>query len=334
MVRISYELVFQELQRILRQRGFTSERAALCARLFAQTSLDGVYSHGLNRFPRFIQYIEKGYINVLAEPEKIAEFGALERWNGNLGPGNLNAHFCMQRAIHQAQQHGIGCVALQNTNHWMRAGSYGLQAADAGCIGICWTNTEPNMPPWGAKQRAIGNNPLVFAVPGSDNRHILLDIALSQYSYGKLESYRLRNEQLPYDGGFDEHGHLTCDPGAIEQSRRPLSIGYWKGSGLAILFDLAAALLSGGKATWEIGKLDSEYALSQVFIAFAADKMLPNDETQRIRESILESVHAVEPTSEGGKVNYPGERMYQTRLENIRLGIPVEEHYWEKILMM
>ncbi len=47
----------------------------------------------------------------------------LERWDGKLGPGNLNAYHCMDRAIKLAGQHGIGCVALANTNHWLRGGT-------------------------------------------------------------------------------------------------------------------------------------------------------------------------------------------------------------------
>ena len=34
---------------------------------------------------------------------------------------------------------------------------------------------------------------------------------------------------------------LTRDPAAIEATRRPLPIGFWKGSGLAILLDVVAA---------------------------------------------------------------------------------------------
>ena len=123
-------------------------------------------------------------------------FGALEQWDGHLGPGPVNATLCMDRAIALSRQNGIGCVALKNTNHWMRAGTYGLQAADTGCIGICWTNTMPLMPPWGSAERKIGNNPLVLAVPRPEG-HILLDMAMSQFSGGKLEIYRRRNQPLP-----------------------------------------------------------------------------------------------------------------------------------------
>src|SRR6202165_5100698 len=133
----------------------------------------------------------------------------------------------------------------------MRGGSYGWQAADAGVIGVCWTNTMPNLPPWGASEPRLGNNPLVIAVPRAEG-HIVLDMAMSQFSYGTLESFRMRGEQLPVTGGFDLDGKLSSDPGAIEASRRPLPIGYWKGSGLSLMLDMLAALLSGGQATHQI----------------------------------------------------------------------------------
>ena len=55
----------------------------------------------------------------------------------------------MERAITMAAENGLGSVAMNNTNHWMRAGNYGWQAVESGCIGICFTNTIPNMPAWG-----------------------------------------------------------------------------------------------------------------------------------------------------------------------------------------
>jgi len=42
------------------------------------------------------------------------------------------------------------------------------------------------------------------------------------------------------EGGFDAGGRLTRDPAAIEASKRPLPIGYWKGSGLALMLDMSA----------------------------------------------------------------------------------------------
>src|SRR5687767_2427526 len=266
-MRVSFEELHDTLRRVLLGVGMEERRADLCARLFAEASRDGVASHGLNRFPRFLRTIANGSVDVHATPAKTASAGALERWDGRQGPGNLNARASMARAIELARAHGIGCVALANTNHWMRGGAYGWQAAEAGMIGMCWTNTLANVPPWGSSEPRIGNNPLVIAVPRGDG-HIVLDMAMSQFSVGALASYAARGEALPVDGGYDRAGNLTRDPTAIAATGRLLPIGFWKGSGLALMIDLLAAVLSGGRATHEITPdPEAESALSQVFIA-------------------------------------------------------------------
>lgn len=326
-LRIPYDELHGTFLRVLERSGFESERAALCARLFADASRDGVASHGLNRFPHFIRMIGAGIVDVRARPALVEARGAFERWDGCGGPGNLNAHACMDRAIALSREHVIGCVALGHTNHWMRGGSYGWQAAEAGAIGICWTNTLPNLPPWGAIDPRVGNNPLVIAVPRREG-HVVLDMAMSQFSFGALASYRMRGEPLPVAGGFDESGALTRDPAAIEGSRRPLPIGFWKGSGLALMLDLIAATLSGGRATYQVpAGPDAETALSQVFIAFDVSRM--GDEGARVADEVIRFTQQPSPGAE--RVRYPGERTLETRRRSLIEGVLVEPSIWLEV---
>jgi 3-dehydro-L-gulonate 2-dehydrogenase len=234
-MRIPYQELYEGLLRVLLKAGFETERARVCAGLFTDASRDGVYSHGLNRFPRFMEMI-----------------------------------------------------------------------------------------------RRIGNNPLVIAVPHSDG-HIVLDMAMSQFSYGTLESYRMRSEQLPVFGGFDLQGELTRDASAIEASARPLPIGYWKGSGLALMLDLLAALLSGGNATHQIAA-DSfqETGLSQVFLAFDLPLVDKEEEREQLMNQIIEYVQSANPST-GERVRYPGERTLEIRKENLEKGIPVEPQVWQQV---
>ena len=226
-MRVKYEDMVNEFKRVLAKYGFTEENAADAAGIFAQNSLAGVYSHGLNRFPRVIEYLKKGEIDPQVTAGCEMAMGAFERWNGHRGFGPLNAKKAMDRAVELAKQYGIGVVALGN-NHWMRGGSYGWQAADQGCIGICWSNTQPNMPAWGGVDKKIGNNPFIMAIPRSNGEHVVIDCAVSQFSYGKMEDCRLKGTQLPVPGGYDTKGNLTTDPAEIEKSWRVLPMGYWK----------------------------------------------------------------------------------------------------------
>jgi 3-dehydro-L-gulonate 2-dehydrogenase len=173
-----------------------------------------------------------------------------------------------------ADEYGIGCVALSNTNHWMRGGAYGWQAAMTGYVFIGFTNTIANMPAHGAINAKLGNNPLVIAMPYNDTA-IVLDMAMSQYSFGSMELSAMKNEDLKVYGGYDKGGNLTKNPADILESRRSLPVGYWKGAGLSLLLDLLATVLSGGLPTHEISKRGIEYGLSQVFISIKI-KNLPN----------------------------------------------------------
>lgn len=332
MLRIGQEELSAVMQNKLEKYGVGSDIAKTCADLLVENSIDGIYSHGVNRFPRIISYLEKGYIKPNNKPQKIMGCGAFERWDGNLGMGNTNAKICMDRAITLAHEFGIGCVAIRNTNHWMRGGAYGLQAADAGCIGICWTNTQPNMPAWGAKDRRIGNNPLVMCVPYQKG-HVMMDGAMAQFSYGAIESAKLAGKMLPVPGGFDSAGNITTDPSEIEKTWRVLPIGYWKGSSMSILLDMIAACLSDGNTVPEIGKLsEDEFSLSQVLIAIDTKSTQMN--TERIVQTIIDDLKASDRVNEDQDVLYPNEMSYPTREDNLKNGIPVYEGVWESILKL
>jgi 3-dehydro-L-gulonate 2-dehydrogenase len=315
---------------ILLKEGFTQDRALQCSEIFTSSSVDGIYTHGINRFPKFVEYVKKGVVKANAMPSLEHKYGGIEQWNGNLGPGILNAIYATETAMRLAQQYGIGCVTLRNTNHWMRGGTFGWQAAKAGYVFIGWTNTIANMPAWGAKDARLGNNPLVIALPYKEEA-IVLDMAMSQYSYGALELSAMKNETLSVYGGFDTDGTLTKSSSSVIASNRPIPIGYWKGAGLALLLDLLATILSGGLATHEISKKKAEYGLSQVFIAIDISKLGNHSAIAKIIEEILNDYHQSIPIDESKKIIYPGERVLLTRKNNLTHGIPVMKKVWDEI---
>jgi 3-dehydro-L-gulonate 2-dehydrogenase len=332
MTRIQFSEMKSTIKQAFLNAGMPEEKAEICARIHTESSRDGVYSHGLNRVERFVEYLHKGWVDGHAEPTLQSSLGTMEIYNGNMGPGILNALFAMNRATEIANANGLGLVSLNNTTHWMRGGAYGWMAADKGYIGICWTNTESCMPAWGAISGGIGNNPFIMAVPRKEG-HVVLDMAMSQYSYGKLQVTRLKNQKLPYPGGFDTDGELTDDPGAIEESRRILPMGYWKGSGFAILLDIISSLLSGGLTTAGIDKYDKGSCGSccQVFIAIDPLKF---NTKEFVENAINETIHQIKnsvPVEDNSGIYYPGEQSLRTRKENMELGIPVDPGVWEQV---
>jgi 3-dehydro-L-gulonate 2-dehydrogenase len=227
-----------------------------------------------------------------------------------------------------ASETGMGCVFMAHTNHWMRGGTYGWMAARKGFAFIAWTNTIANMPPWGAATPKLGNNPIVLAVPFEDEA-IVLDMAMSQYSFGALELHQLKKQRLPVPGGFNSGGETTTDPAEILASRRVLPIGYWKGAGLSLLLDILATILSGGLAVHEISHQPGESSLSQVFVAIDLRHLQNYHGIANALEQIVADYKQV-PGNEG-RIVYPGERVLAIRKENTLKGIPVFRKTWEEL---
>jgi 3-dehydro-L-gulonate 2-dehydrogenase len=331
-VKVPIHKVKETVYQAMKNLGISEEKARVLADVHTQSSADGVESHGLNRVPRFAEYVQKGWVDVSVEPKLVSARGAAENYDGNLGIGITNALFCADRAVELARSHGIGLVALKNTTHWMRGGTYAMYMADAGFMGMSWINTESVMPLWGSDEPSVGNNPFCIAIP-RENGPIILDMAMSQYAYGKLGVYRLAGKKLPYPGGFTKDGKLTDDPGSIEESMRILPTGYWKGSGMALALDLAAALISNGRTGTDMDEENrgSCTGCSQIFIAIDPYLFGDKAELQAGMDRRIDAAHQAHPIDDASPVTYPGERTMQTRARSAVDGVNVDERVWEQI---
>lgn len=326
MPNLTPEDISEAIIPTIEQRGFCSESSVTIANQFIENNLEGVDSHGLARFPSFIESVDAGRIAVTQGPIIAARFGAWEQWDGLCGAGPLNARAAMNRAIEIAKDNGLGCVALRRTNHWMRGGAYGKLAAEAGMIGICWTNTMPNMTPWGGDKPTLGNNPLILAVP-FEGAPVIMDMAMTQFSYGKLEQHQQSGTQLPVAGGIDTGGNPSADPDEILETGKLLPAGFWKGSGLAFALDLIGSLLASGNATSDIAEMPGEQQISQIFLAFDIQQASERDEVAAHVQRAISWLKSSDPDS----VRYPGERAAKTRQERSKSGIPVPSELWDQV---
>ena len=211
---------------ILIKNGMNDQKSMQCAEIFTANSLDGVYTHGVNRFPRFIEYIRKGYIKIDAEPVLKNKIGSIEQWDGQLGPGPIECTTGYNKSHATRFRKWIGmCSArqYQSLDAWWyiwlvcRAKRICIYRMDEYyCKHACL----------GAIDCKLGNNPLVIALPYNEEA-IVMDMAMSQFSFGAILAI-MKNEKLPQPGGYDKQGNLTNDPSAIMQSKRSLPVGYWK----------------------------------------------------------------------------------------------------------
>lgn len=333
-MRLSFEEIKGEIKRVFVKYGVGDEKADILAQIHTESTYDGIYSHGTGRVSRFVDYIKKEWVDIGAEPTLEKELGAVRIYNGNMGPGVLNALKCAEEACELAKQYGIAMVGLKNTTHWMRGGTYAIKAAQKGFIAIMWTNTESIMPPWGGKECRLGNNPFVMAVPGiGDEYPMMLDMAISQYAYGKLTMTRLAGKQLPIPGGFDKDGNMTCDPGAIEASRRVLPIGYWKGSSFSFMLDLLGSLLTDGIGAADLDKVGkgSCGGASQVMIIIDPARITDGEKMQETMKKAVEHLKSAALDEHSTGIFAPGDDYKKFHEDHDKNGIFVEDVIWDEI---
>jgi LDH2 family malate/lactate/ureidoglycolate dehydrogenase len=143
-----------------------------------------------------------------------------------------------------AKAHGIGAVALRNSNHFGTAMYFTLMAARAGCVGFLSTNASPAMAPWGGRQKAVGTNPWSWAAPAGSHPPMVLDIANTGVAWGKIYLARQKGMPIPQGWAINAAGAPTTDPAeAIEGIVLPMA-GH-KGYAIAVMMDMLSGVLTG-----------------------------------------------------------------------------------------
>ena len=165
----------------------------------------------------------------------------------------------------------------------------------------------------------------MLAAPGEKGEHLVLDMAMSQFSMGRLGSHRAENEPLPVIGGVDASGKPTKDASAILDGGSPWPIGFWKGSGLAILLDTFAAILADGNATATLRPGGGDIGVSQVFITFQPGHLNGRSAAKRTAE-ILEHLGETNP-----EARYPGQAALAHRRRSEIEGVFVRDDVWAEL---
>ncbi|MGN0773807.1 MAG: Ldh family oxidoreductase [Candidatus Ventricola sp.] len=331
MIYVQYQEAVDQMTRGL-ERFLNAQDARRFAEIFAGNSLDGVYSHGMNRYPRYLSDMGSGLCDAkVTQAERVSGLGGLEVWDAHFGVGPLIAQQMAERAIELARTHGVACVALRNNSHWLRAGRYGLMMADAGMMGLCMTNTCMNLVAYGAKEPSTGNNPITIAIPRKAGS-LVMDMAVSQYAFGKLEIMAQEGGMLDTPCGYDTEGNLTSDPKKIVESGLMTPMALWKGSALSIMIDLMVSMLSLGRTSLEIGTpADGEKGMSQLFVCMNPAAVVDMDKAEAQMEKTIAFLNGLEPKDGVHGVHAPGENLEKTRARNRERGIPVTEDTWKKI---
>jgi len=234
-----------------RSAGVRVADAAATADVLVMADARGHPSHGVSRLRQYLRLVESGSVSGRPNVTVTSRRAALELWDADHALGPAVAHRAMARAIARARKTGIAAVVVHEAGHFGIAGAYVLRAMDAGMCAIATCNGTPILPPTGARQPALGTNPIAIGVPDGTGRGFLLDMATSVVAGGKVEVAARRGVPIPAGWALDPDGRPTTDAvAALQGMMLPLgglaeTSGY-KGYGLAAAVDLLTGVLGGG----------------------------------------------------------------------------------------
>ncbi|KAJ9586436.1 hypothetical protein L9F63_019918 [Diploptera punctata] len=248
---VSEKEVFRFVEEVFIKLGATPEVAKCVAESIADADNKGHYSHGMNRLGLYITDVDQGVLDLKSTPIILAESAATAWVDGNNALGVVVGNFCMQLAIKKAKESGIGWVVAKGSNHIGVVNFFPEQALKEGLLGFTCCNTSPVVAPWGAKEPALGTNPISFAAPGVNDDSFVMDISTSGVSRGKIELYVKHNQPLPVGWAIGSDGKYVTDAKDAYEKGALTPLGGenngHKGYGLGLMAEAMSGILAGSK---------------------------------------------------------------------------------------
>ena len=327
-VLLTADVLEQAITEILTARRVPDADAAAVANALTGANLRGIDTHGVSCLPDYVRAIDEHRIK--AAPEML--IGRRFPWAASLdadnGLGPVAATRAMNLALEMAETVGIGAVAVRRSNHFGAAGIYALMAAEAGCVGIVCANASTVTAPFGAAKPFLGTNPLAVAVPAGDHPPYLLDMATAEGSRKKIRRLLAEGKEIPTGWALCPDGEPTTDPQkALDGVMLPF--GGSKGSGIALLVDILAGVLTGaefgGGVLSVMTNQERESGNGHFMLVFRANAFLPEDDLKRRMDEELDRMKALPAVPPFPSVSYPGERSWKTAAMRRKNGIPVSQ---------
>ncbi|MBI3978517.1 MAG: Ldh family oxidoreductase [Chloroflexi bacterium] len=309
--------------------GLSREHAETIVRVQTEADLRGMHSHGMRAVPAYVKRIELGIINRRANPRVVSEAGAAAVVDGDAGPGQVVASMAMEICVARAKAHGIGAVAVRNSNHFGAAGYYAMMALPD-LIGFATTNGNLFMAPAGGTAPVVGNNPIAYAIPTAEEPPIVLDVATSVVAGGKIELAAAEGDALPTGWALDAEGNPTAELSkALAGLGVPLGapLAGHKGFGLALAMEALAAGLSGARIgqehTVEVERGPRPWDEGHFFLAIDPSLFTPLPEFKRRTDQLVREVRSSPPASAADRVRAPGDLGWARRERGLQDGIPM-----------
>jgi len=300
-----------------------------------EANLRGHDSHGVIRIPKWVKGLEAKAINPAPKVKVVRQTQATALLDGDAGLGPVVAIKACDLSIDKAKKHGVGVISTRKASHIGMLGYFTEHLARHNLIGICMTNSESGMAPFGSVEKVLGTNPLSIAVPSRD-LPLILDMSTSVVARGKIVLALEKREKIPEGWAVNKRGQPTTDPQeALAGALLPL--GGAKGSGLAIMVDILTGALAGesvGKNVRGTYDMQAKGTKGDLFMAINPSLLTDFEQFLDSVENLITQIREAKIAPGAEQILLPGELEYLTKKKRLAEGIPIDEKLFNTLTVL
>ncbi|HYG54560.1 MAG TPA: Ldh family oxidoreductase [Burkholderiales bacterium] len=316
------QALLQLARTALKRAGANDRMAEAAARHLVQAEAQGLPTHGMSRVPFYCAMLRNRRADGAAQPVMAAERGGVCLIDNRDGLPYVAAQWAIEEVIQRARRNGIGFAGIRNSQHLGVLGIHLQPVAEAGMVGVAFTNSPAAIPAWGGKKPLFGTNPVAFAFPRNGKDPLVIDLALTTVVRGKIMMAMRKGERIPEGWALDRNGKPTTDPEEAINRGSLFPIGGVKGAMLALSFELICAALTGAAIGPEADSFFSEQGnvprIGQAFMAIDPGALAGMDRYFERVETLIAAMQA-DP-----EVRLPGARRFSAE-KAARAGLQVSD---------
>ena len=325
--RVSADRLRIFISQVFGKTGVPADDASILAELIAEADLRGTDTHGVFRLPLYVRRIRAGGINVRPNIRIVAEQASTALVDGDNAMGHLAMRFAARVAIDKAKQTGVGWVGARMSNHAGPAALYVMMPLAHDMIGLYFAvGSNNHLPPTGSAEALLGTNPIAVAIPADQEPPVVMDMAPTVASFGKVRLKAAQGEPMPVGWMVDRAGSALTDAKRAGEGFL-LPIGDYKGYALSLIIGLLAGTLNqaafGRDIVDFIKHPDTATNTGQSILAVSVDAFCPVDVFKRNVDRAVRTIRESQRLPGVDRVWLPGEQSHNKRIERLRWGIPI-----------
>lgn len=224
--------------------GAADHQAAPVARSTRLAERDGVRSHGLLYVPIYAEHVRCGKVAGTAEPVVERPRAGLVRVDAANGFAHAAIDEGFDAFVEAARTQGIAAMTVHRSYNCGVLGHHAERIAEAGLVGLCFTNAPASIAPTGGAKPVVGTNPYALAVPGGAGAAFVIDQSASAIAKSEIMLRQREGEAIEEGWALDAEGNPTTDPAAALKGSMVPSGGA-KGFNTGLMVEVFAAAIAG-----------------------------------------------------------------------------------------